>query len=538
MSAIVGMTFDFEEDKHPRDEKGRWAHAGGGLMVHAKAPGHIHRAARDVMKTAPEHWTRGTHIEYDKNSQRSGTIGNTIRLGGEDPTLTREGTSYRSGDMNGDRLTDKAHAREYADDKTIRVVDHMPTESARQVIAHELGHVAHHGVDPATAAKVTALAQAKDSLKFITPTIAQYAAYFTDRASSGDFVATRGAASGGYRLASERVAEAARLRLTDPSRYRRTVPPSLRKAVDLLWRAPRQKHSAESFEAKPKVATARASGSMPNIAKELKTVFEASYRDAATRVASLRGTEALLTDATDAAEEYARTRAGDAISDIDETTADRVKSIIGDSIANETDPTDRLSRIFGEERASLIAETETNTAFNMGTIRALMDAGEEYVYVTDGDYDEDCASANDSIWTLEEAEANPLEHPNCVRDFRPLTAEELADTLAEEADDESQTSVDPGIAARLESLERKVFGDFDEEKHPRDERVAQQFYSEDQLRDENGRWTTGGGSKAWNGKTMTVKSPHLSWRATGRIGEHVIKHYLENKGLKVEQTSL
>jgi hypothetical protein len=42
------------------------------------------------------------------------------------------------------------------------------------------------------------------------------------------------------------------------------------------------------------------------------------------------------------------------------------------------------------------------------------------VDVLDGDDDEPCASANGARWTVEEAEANPLGHPNCTRAFSPV----------------------------------------------------------------------------------------------------------------------
>ena len=42
-------------------------------------------------------------------------------------------------------------------------------------------------------------------------------------------------------------------------------------------------------------------------------------------------------------------------------------------------------------------------------------AGFTLVDVFDGDKEEPCASANGAVWTLEEALASPLGHPNCVR---------------------------------------------------------------------------------------------------------------------------
>jgi hypothetical protein len=63
---------------------------------------------------------------------------------------------------------------------------------------------------------------------------------------------------------------------------------------------------------------------------------------------------------------------------------------------------------------------------------------------------------------------------------------------------------------------------------------AQKFYSEDQLRDERGRWTEGGGAaehgRAWEGKQVELKNK-LSKDATGKIGQQVVLDYLHENGL-------
>lgn len=231
-----------------------------------------------------------------------------------------------------------------------------------------------------------------------------------------------------------------------------------------------RRFSAETFEAKPRTATASL---VDDYGDELAEAFEAAYREAGSRVATLRGTKAALGNAQDHAEGYARTRAGDMITDIDDTTRDRVGRIVGNAMRDglsKEDVRGPLKRLFGETRADLIARTETSTAYNIGTVRALRDAGEKYVYVSDPDTcGEEVCDVDGEIWTLEEAEANPLGHPNCGRDFRPLTEEELAEVKADEGDDEDEIG---GFAARLvriEGLLRQRF-DFDESRHPRDER--------------------------------------------------------------------
>lgn len=71
-------------------------------------------------------------------------------------------------------------------------------------------------------------------------------------------------------------------------------------------------------------------------------------------------------------------------------------------------------------RADRIARTETAVAYNHGTVYASRQAGIRRVEVSDGDGDEVCARANGQIWTLEEALANPVAHPNCTRAFSPV----------------------------------------------------------------------------------------------------------------------
>lgn len=74
-------------------------------------------------------------------------------------------------------------------------------------------------------------------------------------------------------------------------------------------------------------------------------------------------------------------------------------------------------------KAERIARTETGVAYNSSTVDAYRDGGVSYVLVYDGDYDGECADADGQVWTLDYAEANPLEHPNCVRAFGPVTDE-------------------------------------------------------------------------------------------------------------------
>ncbi len=72
-------------------------------------------------------------------------------------------------------------------------------------------------------------------------------------------------------------------------------------------------------------------------------------------------------------------------------------------------------------RAHRIARTESGYAYNHGTVLGGKQAGVETFHVTDGDKDEPCASANGSIWTVDQCLSNALGHPNCTRAFTPNT---------------------------------------------------------------------------------------------------------------------
>jgi len=79
---------------------------------------------------------------------------------------------------------------------------------------------------------------------------------------------------------------------------------------------------------------------------------------------------------------------------------------------------------YARYRADRIARTETGIAYNHGALFGYAAAGYTQVEVSDGDDDEECAAADGQIWSIEEALANPLEHPNCTRAFDPVEAGE------------------------------------------------------------------------------------------------------------------
>lgn len=69
---------------------------------------------------------------------------------------------------------------------------------------------------------------------------------------------------------------------------------------------------------------------------------------------------------------------------------------------------------FARSRAQTIARTEVAIATNHGTLFGLVHGGYHYVQVSDGDGDEECDAADGQIWTIEEALADPIAHPNAI----------------------------------------------------------------------------------------------------------------------------
>jgi hypothetical protein len=114
------------------------------------------------------------------------------------------------------------------------------------------------------------------------------------------------------------------------------------------------------------------------------------------------------------------------IKNVTDTTKEDVRRLVGRA-AEEGWGVEQLQKAIREKgeiasrsRALTISRTETGTAYNLGSVAAYRAGGVTHVEVLDGDDDEPCASANGSRWTLEEAEKNPLGHPNCVRSFIPI----------------------------------------------------------------------------------------------------------------------
>lgn len=81
---------------------------------------------------------------------------------------------------------------------------------------------------------------------------------------------------------------------------------------------------------------------------------------------------------------------------------------------------------FSERRCETIARTESAMAYNIGAVDAWQKSKVvEALLVYDGDYDAACQTANGQTWTFDEALFEPVEHPNCWREFFPILKERI-----------------------------------------------------------------------------------------------------------------
>ena len=111
------------------------------------------------------------------------------------------------------------------------------------------------------------------------------------------------------------------------------------------------------------------------------------------------------------------------IRDVADTTRDDVRRWVeigteeGLSVQKIAEQLRSKAADISPSRALTIARTETATAHSLGSLLYYEEAGIKDVEVLDGDDDEECATADGQIWTLEEARENPIAHPNCTRSF-------------------------------------------------------------------------------------------------------------------------
>jgi len=130
-------------------------------------------------------------------------------------------------------------------------------------------------------------------------------------------------------------------------------------------------------------------------------------------------------------ERWFTTYLGERITQIDETTRDRIRDVLQDALADEegeslTGLADRIRSAvddaysFSPSRALTIARTETAFAYGHGAGLAYRQNGITHVEISDGDGDDECAEADGQIWTVDEYLDEPIAHPNCVRSAAPV----------------------------------------------------------------------------------------------------------------------
>ena len=147
--------------------------------------------------------------------------------------------------------------------------------------------------------------------------------------------------------------------------------------------------------------------------------------------------------ALDRAADWALPYAGDLITNIDQTTHDTINELVTETMANPDasldDLRDAITANFGdmsEYRAEMIARTETARAAANGDVDGFRDTGVEYVEISDGtDFDEECATADGQVWSLDEYEAEPDAHPNCGRSASAISTDEARERGVDRGDD-------------------------------------------------------------------------------------------------------
>jgi uncharacterized protein with gpF-like domain len=155
-------------------------------------------------------------------------------------------------------------------------------------------------------------------------------------------------------------------------------------------------------------------------------LLELAYGDAADLVGDSRDGGTLTFDLNNPAIKRTIDMLATKVRDVADTTKDEIRSLV-DQQTEEGWSMDELARQIrshgddmSKSRSLTIARTESGTAYNLGGLLSYADAGVKKVQVLDGDKDEECAAADGATWSLDDAQANPLGHPNCTRAFSPV----------------------------------------------------------------------------------------------------------------------
>lgn len=205
----------------------------------------------------------------------------------------------------------------------------------------------------------------------------------------------------------------------------------LRDAGHLLERELLDEVEGKAFNSKTLRSRLRKSAAWRTFQDRVASAIESAVKSGLSRAAMMWGAAGRQPDDDIDYDALAREivyRSG-GLRSIINTQRDRVAKHVAEALAQgggetESDAAVRdAMKVWADTQAETIAMTEAVHAFNEGTLTVVELTGASEVYVADGDeHDEPCKEANGSVWSIEKARANRLEHPRCRRHFLPLEA--------------------------------------------------------------------------------------------------------------------
>jgi len=121
---------------------------------------------------------------------------------------------------------------------------------------------------------------------------------------------------------------------------------------------------------------------------------------------------------------FIRTRTGERIGDINQTTQDAIAALIADGFEQGLGPAAVADSIesataFNEARAELVARTESMLAYNDAALSSYREFEVTEVTAIDGDKDAVCAERNGKVFPIDEA-FGIADHPNGTLDWAPV----------------------------------------------------------------------------------------------------------------------
>jgi HK97 family phage portal protein len=153
-------------------------------------------------------------------------------------------------------------------------------------------------------------------------------------------------------------------------------------------------------------------------------------------------------DFTDNALDFVRSRAGERITGINDTTRqavqDAVAEVLEEAISQGLSPdeagdllADRIGglAVWSDARADLIARTEMMLAYNDAALRSYDGLGVGEVMALDGDKDAECAARDGRVYPIADA-YDISDHPNGTLDWAPVSKAVLKATVREPDVDE------------------------------------------------------------------------------------------------------